>query len=125
MGFRQKYVPGMKLQWRHNGRDGVSNHQPHDCLPNRLSGRVYSGADQRKYQSSSSLAFVRGIHRGAVNSPHKWPVTWKMFPFGDVIMCIMLGENSLSAFRSTATYGLKLSLEYKKYKNERCVDYAE
>ena len=24
------------LQWRHNGRDGVSNHQPRDCLPNRL-----------------------------------------------------------------------------------------
>ena len=24
------------LQWRHNGRDGVSNHQPHDCLLNRL-----------------------------------------------------------------------------------------
>ena len=33
-----------------------------------------------------SLAFVRGIHRGAVNSPHKWPVTRKMFPFDDVIM---------------------------------------
>ena len=25
---------------------------------------VYSGADQRKHQSSASLAFVRGIHRG-------------------------------------------------------------
>ena len=24
------------LQWRHNDRDDVSNHQPHDCLPNRL-----------------------------------------------------------------------------------------
>ena len=47
---------------------------------------VYSGADQRKYQSSASLAFVRGIHRGPVNSPHKWPVTRKMFPFDDVIM---------------------------------------
>ena len=36
---------------------------------------VYSDADQRKHQSSASLAFVRGIHRGPVNSPHKWPVT--------------------------------------------------
>ena len=36
---------------------------------------VYSGADQRKHQSSASLAFVRGIHRGPVNSPHKCPVT--------------------------------------------------
>ena len=48
---------------------------------------VYSGADQRKHQSSASLAFVQGIHRGPVNSPHKWPVTRKMFPFDDVIMC--------------------------------------
>ena len=24
------------LQWRHNGLDSVSNHQPHDCLLNRL-----------------------------------------------------------------------------------------
>ena len=47
---------------------------------------VYSDADQRKHQSSASLAFVRGIHRGPVNFPHKWPVTRKMFPLDDVIM---------------------------------------
>ena len=47
---------------------------------------VYPGADQRKYGSSTSLAFVRGIRRGPVNSPHKWPVTPKMFPFDEVIM---------------------------------------
>ena len=47
---------------------------------------VYSGADERKYQSSASLAFVRGIHRWPVNSPHKGPVTLKMFPFDDVVM---------------------------------------
>ena len=47
---------------------------------------VYSGADQRKYQSSASLAFVRGIHRWPVNSPHKRPATRKMFPFDDVII---------------------------------------
>ena len=47
---------------------------------------VYSDADQIKHQSSASLAFVRGIHRGPVNSPHKWPVTRKMFQFDDVIM---------------------------------------
>ena len=59
----------MTLQWRHNGHDSISNH-----------------ADQRKHQSSASLAFVRGIQRGPVNSPHKWPVTRKLFPFGDVFM---------------------------------------
>ena len=47
---------------------------------------VYSGVNQRKHQSSASLAFVRKIHRGPVNFPHKWPVTRKMFPFDDVIM---------------------------------------
>ena len=40
---------------------------------------VHSGADQRKHQSSASLAFVRGLHRWPVNSPHKWPVTRKCF----------------------------------------------
>ena len=47
---------------------------------------VYSDADQKNHQSSASLAFERGIHRGPVNSPHRWPVTRKMFPFDDVIM---------------------------------------
>ena len=51
--------------------------------------RVCSGADQRKYQSSASLAFVRGIHRWPVDSPHKGPVTQKMFPFDD-IMCAQI-----------------------------------
>ena len=49
---------------------------------------VYSDADQRKHQSSASLAFVWEIHRGPVNSPHKWPVTRKIFPFDDVIMSL-------------------------------------
>ena len=47
---------------------------------------VYSGTDQRKHQSSASLAIVLGIHRWPVNSPHKWPVTRKIFPLDDVIM---------------------------------------
>ena len=68
------------LPWRHNGHDSVSIHQPYDCLPNRLFER------RSIFQSSASLAFVRGIHRGPVNSPHKWPVTRKMFPFDDVTM---------------------------------------
>ena len=47
---------------------------------------VYLGTDQRKHQSSASLAFVWGIHRWPVNSPHKGPVTRKMFPSDDVMM---------------------------------------
>ena len=47
---------------------------------------VYSGANQRKRQSSASLAFVRGIHWWPMNFPHKGPVTGKMFSFNDIIM---------------------------------------
>ena len=47
---------------------------------------IYSGPDQWKHQSSASLAYVWGIHRWPVNSPHKGPVTRNMFPFDDVIM---------------------------------------
>ena len=63
------------LQWRHNGRDIVSNHQPHDCLLN--------GLFRRRSKKTSKLR-VTGLCAG--NSPHKWPVTRKMFPFDDVIM---------------------------------------
>ena len=51
---------------------------------------LYSGADQRKHQSSASLAFVLGIHRWLVNSLHKWPVMQKMFPFDDIIILNVL-----------------------------------
>ena len=50
---------------------------------------VYSDAYQRKNQSSASLAFVWGIHRWPVNSPHKWPITRKIFPFDNVIMTFL------------------------------------
>ena len=49
---------------------------------------VHAGADQRKHQNFASLAFVRGIHRWPVNSPHKGPVTRKMLQFDDVIMSL-------------------------------------
>ena len=61
---------------------------------------VYSGADQRKYQSSASLAFVRGIHRRPVNSAHKWPVTRKIFPFDDVIMIFL--DNKVNTIAANA-----------------------
>ena len=49
---------------------------------------VHSCADQRKRQSYAWLAFVRGIHRWPVNSPHKGPVTRKIYPVDDGIMMI-------------------------------------
>ena len=79
--FRKR--PGRTLQWRHNGCNSVSNHQPHDCFLNRVFRHI---SKKTPLERSASLAFVRGIHRRPVNSPHKWPVTQKMFPFDDVIM---------------------------------------
>ena len=50
---------------------------------------ICSGIDQRRHQSSASLAFVRGIHWWPVNSPHKGPGMRNMFPFDDVIMLLV------------------------------------
>ena len=69
------------LQWRHSDHNGVSNHQPHGCLLNRLF--------RRRSKKTSMLRVTRlcvGNSPGPVNSPHKGPVTRKMFSFNDVIM---------------------------------------
>ena len=69
------------LHWRHNDHDGVSNHQPDGCLLNRLF--------RRRSKKTSKLRVTDLCVEnspGPVNSPHKGPVTRKMFPFDDVIM---------------------------------------
>ena len=72
---------------------------------------VYLGADQRKHQNSASLAFVKGIHRWPMNSPHKGPVTRKMFPFDDVIMELgtLLADD---IFQIKTWYGTKIKYLY-------------
>ena len=87
------------LRWQTGWYGSLQSHY-HDVIMGAIASQinsltivypiVYSDADQRKHQSSASLAFVRGIHRWPVNSPHKWPVTRKMFPFDDVIMFIVV-----------------------------------
>ena len=70
-----------------NYRDVIMSAMPYQITSLTIDySTVYSGADQGKHQSSASLAFVRGIHRWPVNSPHKGPVKRKMFPFDDVII---------------------------------------
>ena len=66
---RSIVTPGVTLRGRHNGRDGASNHQPHDYLLNCLF--------RRRSKKTSKLR-VTGLCAG--NSPHKWPVTRKMSP---------------------------------------------
>ena len=69
------------LRWRHNDHDSVSNHQPHGCLLNRLFRRR-----SKKTSKLRVTGLCVGNSPGPVNSPHKGPVTRKMFPFDDVIM---------------------------------------
>ena len=83
---RDGYNPLMQhwdktLRWRHNDHDGGSNHQPHGCLLNRLF-RLKS----KKTSKLRVTGLCVGNSPGPVNSPHKGPVTRKMFPFDDVIM---------------------------------------
>ena len=65
---------GTSLQWRHSECDGVSNHQPHDCLPERLFRRK-----SKKTSKPRVTGLCVGNSPGPVNSPHKWPVTRKCF----------------------------------------------
>ena len=85
------WSPLMTLQWRHNGRDSVSNHQPHDCLLNLL---------YRRRSKKTSILVI---------------LTRKMFPFDDVIMTnkdlqgstltvVRLGIPSSFCCRTTWTY---------------------
>ena len=80
----------------HNARSTILNPFNSDVIMSTMASQitgilivcwtVCSGADQRKHQSSTSLAFVVGYHRSPVDSPHKGPVTQKMYPFDDIIM---------------------------------------
>ena len=69
----ESYFRGLTLWWRHNGQNSVSNHQPYDCLLNCLF--------RRRSKKTFKLRAT-----GLCASPHKCPVTRKIFPFDDVIM---------------------------------------
>ena len=77
------FIFAFTLQWRHKERDGVSNHRRLECMLNRLF--------KRRSNETSKLR-VTGICEGnplvTGGSPHKEPVTRKMFPFDDVILYI-------------------------------------
>ena len=75
------YQYSVSLQWRHYDRDSISNHQPHNYLPNRLF--------RRRSKKTSKLRVTglcgQGIHWWPMNSLHKGPVTRKTFPFNDIM----------------------------------------
>ena len=80
---------------------------------------VNSGADQRKYRRSASLAFGRGINRWPVNSPRKGLVTRKMFPFHDVIMAInrYISIVLTNIYNPLSILFCKILMTSKKYNN--------
>ena len=82
-GFKQRGL----FEWAYHYIDVIMSAMASQITsPTIICSTAYPGTDQRKHQCSVSLAFVRGIHRGPVNSPNKGPVARKMFPFDDVIM---------------------------------------
>ena len=81
---------------------------------------VNSGGDQRKHQSSASLAFVRGIHRRPANSPRKGTVTRKMFPFDDVIMNNNNNNNDNNMLLCVSAF-----FRYSKCSKVFPIDYAQ
>ena len=99
------------LRWRHNDHYSVSNHQPHGCLLNRLF--------RRRWKKTSKLRVTGlcvGNSPGPLNSPHKGPVTRKMFPFDDVIMS---GFDQTKIFTNDIYFGylyIGLYIHFDQYK---------
>ena len=79
------------LRWHHNERDGVSNHQPHDCLFNRLFRRR-----SKKTSKFRVTGHCAGNSLVTGEFPHMGAVTRKMFPFDDVIMESASNDESVS-----------------------------
>ena len=84
-GNQRNHIPEIilwyTLEWRHNGLDSVSNHQPHDCLLNLLFRRR-----SKKTSKLRVIGLCEGNSPGTGEFPAHMPVTRKMFPFDDVIM---------------------------------------
>ena len=103
------------LLWRHNGRGSVSNYQPHDYLLNRLF--------RRRSKKTSKLRVTGLFARNSpVNSPHKWPVTRKMFPFEDVIMARLLENNERNFWEQVLTK-IYCFLQKRKFHRRMCTNY--
>ena len=81
VGKTDRYQTATTLQWRHNERDGVSNHRRYDSLLNRLF---------RHRSKKTPKLRITGLCEGnspvTDDFPHKGLVTRKMFPFDDIFM---------------------------------------
>ena len=88
---------------------------------------IYSDEDLRKHQSSASLAFVPGIHRWSVKSPHKRPVTRKCFHLmmsswfnGIAVIFHNLWISScIAPVWTVSWYGVSVSKYFRNHMNEK------
>ena len=110
-GNRATYAGGAtSLHWRHNDHDGVSNHQPRGCLLNRLFSRR-----SKKTSKLRVIGLCAGNSPGPVNSPHKGPVTRKIFPFDDVIMWWRRHMETLSKLPCVKSFHRSLMVSPNKW----------
>ena len=79
--YRPAWPLDHSIQWRHNKRVIISDHQRFHCLLN-----CWIKRSSKKTSKLRVTGLCAGIHRWPVNSPHKRPVTRKMLPFDDVII---------------------------------------
>ena len=93
----------VSLKWRHNGRDSVSNHQPHDCLFNRLFKRRL-----KKISKPRVTGLCAGNSPVTDEFPAQMASNAEMFPFDDAIMFFLWHCSNpdgywwnLQAFRQT------------------------
>ena len=121
-----RHQEDMTLQWRHSDHDGVSNHQPNGCLLNRLFRRR-----SKKPSKLRVTGLCVGNSPGPVNSPHKGPVTRKMFPFDDVIMVIpasndggCISEQAYITINRTKWYCSRICIELVIAIKTFCLRYA-
>ena len=134
----------MSLQWRHNGHDDVSNHQPHDCLLNRLFRRRSKKTSKLRTtglcQRNSPVTGEFPAHRAsnAENISILWrhhdPNQWRMTQF-TVAICIYclqcLTKNIINDACPWAVWEYHISLLYtirraqQKLKNDTRPDIIE
>ena len=75
----------ISLHWRHNVHDGVSNHQPHSCLRNRLFRRRSKKTSKLRVtglcvgNSPGSVTRILVTHDDVIkwkHFPRNWPFVW-------------------------------------------------
>ena len=115
-----KGVEGRRFDWPHYN-DVIMSAMGYQIISLTIVySTVYSRRRSKKHQSSASLAYVRGIHRWPVNSPHKGPVPRNFFSFDDVIMPARARTDSRAISQSAPVCTLIIKLNtFRPTRNEQ------